>query len=232
MPKTKSRSSKTETVKASTTEEPPTKRARAEDIEKAKILIGALEWRINAHDDNRMKVQERLHSMCDEWRKQIDALEDGINGDLEMKFKEEDNLLQETLNDLRTAVAMAEEKRDKHLLEALKKARTKLLVMQTYKLVERALKPMRGDGSTAEEGESEAKDFTKMFELGIEKEVNSKMIDLSSPTSMKVAGISGGMVHMKFTRNIGQETVLTESGFRGTISYTAEMRKKGGEEKQ
>ena len=130
--------SNTEADKA---EEPPTKRARVGDIEEAKVLIGAIEECIKVHDDNRVEVQERLHSICDEWRKEIDGLENKINGELEAKYTEEDNRLQEALNDLKTAVIMTEEKGDNKLSEAAEKARTELLVMQTYKLIERALSP-------------------------------------------------------------------------------------------
>ena len=220
----------TEAAKASeAAEEPPTKRARAGDIEEAKALICELEERIGTHDDNRVEVQEKLHKMCDEWRKQIDLLEDSINEDLEAKFREEENCLQEALNDLRIAVATAEEKRDSELSEAVKKARAELLVTQTYKLVERIPKLMRNE---VEEDKNEMEGFTKRLELEVEKKVDSKMIDLSSPTDLEVTETSDGRVHIRFVRNVEQERVLSENGFGNTISYIAEMKKKGTEKKR
>ena len=86
--------SNTEADKA---EEPPTKRARVGDIEEAKVLIGAIEECIKVHDDNRVEVQERLHSICDEWRKEIDDLEGKISSELETKYTEEDNRFRKLL---------------------------------------------------------------------------------------------------------------------------------------
>ena len=182
-----------------------------------------LEERIGDHDSSRMEVQERLHTLCDGWRKQIDELENGISEALETKSTEEDSRLQEALNDLRVAVTTAEEKGGDKLLEAVKKARAELLVAQTYKLAERVSMFIGDDGSV---DESEMGDFTKKLELNSEKKVSNEMIDLSSPTSVEVTEISGGKVHVKFTRNVEQERVLAENSFEDTVNYTAEIRKK------
>ena len=225
----KTSNNSTEAAKASETEEPHAKRAKAGDIEEAKALICELEERIGTHDDNRVEVQEKLHKMCDEWRKQIDLLEDSINEDLEAKFREEENCLQEALSNLRIAVVTAEEKRNSKLSEAVKKARAELLVTQTYKLVERVPKLTRNE---VEEDKNEMVCFTKRLGLDVEKKVDSKMIDLSSPTNVEVTETSGGKVHIRFVRNVEQERVLSENGFGNTISYIAEMKKKGTEKKR
>ena len=76
--------------------------------------------RLDSHDNNRKEVQDKLRSMCDEWRKEIDGLEDRINSELETKFTEEDSRLQATLSSLQTAVSSSEEAK---ITEALQKAR-------------------------------------------------------------------------------------------------------------
>ena len=182
-----------------------------------------LEEHIGTHDSSRMEVQERLHTLCDGGRKQIDELENRVKKALETKFTEEDSRFQEALNDLLVAVNTAEEKGGDKLLEAVKKARAELLVTQTYKLAERVSMFIGDNGSVVE---SEAGDFTKKLELNSEKKVNNEMIDLSSPTSVEVTGISGGKVHVKFTRNGEQERVLAENSFEDTVNYTVEIRKK------
>ena len=43
----------------------------------------ALNERLDTHDNNRKEVQDKLHNMCEKWRKEIDVLEEKINSELE-----------------------------------------------------------------------------------------------------------------------------------------------------
>ena len=88
----------------------------------------ALDKYIGSHDENRKIVQEKLHTICEGWRKQIDELERKVNSELEEKFAKEDNRLQAVLHNLRTA------SNDDKISEALRKAKAELLVMQKYEL--------------------------------------------------------------------------------------------------
>ena len=95
-------------------------------------IVNALEDRLERHDNNRKEVQEKLCSICEKWRKEIDELEVRVNNELEAKFKEEDSRLQTALNDLQVIISADEEK----LTEALQWAKAELLVIQKYNLNE------------------------------------------------------------------------------------------------
>ena len=121
-------------------EEPATKKAKTEGTvlpqaqkEEAERVVKALNEHLDSHDESRKEVQDKLHSMCEEWKKEIDDLEDKINSELEAKFKEEDSRLQTALNDLQVIISADEEK----LTEALQWAKAELLVLQRYSLNER-----------------------------------------------------------------------------------------------
>ena len=73
------------------------------EVKEVQRVSKALRERLDTHDNNRKEVQERFHNICNEWRRQIDMLEDCISSELETKFKEEDNHLQSTLSELQTA---------------------------------------------------------------------------------------------------------------------------------
>ena len=81
------------------TEEPAVKKAKTEGAvpsavkQEAEVVVKALNERLDSHDNNRKEVQEKLHNICEKWRKEIDDLEDKINSELETKFKEEDSRL-------------------------------------------------------------------------------------------------------------------------------------------
>ena len=77
------------------TEESTPKKAKANDTEEAEKVISALVECLESHDTNRKEVQEKLHEICEKWRKEIDDFEDRINNELEGKFKEDDDRLQE-----------------------------------------------------------------------------------------------------------------------------------------
>ena len=78
------------------------------------MVMKALNERLDSHDNNRKEVQEKLHNICEKWRKEIDDLEDKINSELEAKFKEEDSRLQTALNDLQTVISTEKTKVAEH----------------------------------------------------------------------------------------------------------------------
>ena len=56
---------------------------KGEEEAEAEAVLRALEERIDTHDESRRKVQERLHEVCEKWRKKINELEDRTNSELE-----------------------------------------------------------------------------------------------------------------------------------------------------
>ena len=99
-------SSRSTSSKNGSKEEPAVKKAKAKRAvpqaqkEEVERVVKALRECLDSHDNNRKEVQEKLHSMCEVWRKEIDDLEDKINSKLEAKFKEEDSHFQAALNSL------------------------------------------------------------------------------------------------------------------------------------
>ena len=93
------------------TEEPAIKKAKIEGAvpqaqkEEVERVVKALNKRLNSHNENRKEVQDKLLSVCEGWRKEIDDLEDKINSKLEAKFKEEDRCLQAALNNLQVTIS-------------------------------------------------------------------------------------------------------------------------------
>ena len=128
----------------------------ASDMKEAERVVEALNERLDSHNESRKEIQDKLHEMCEGWKKQIDSLEDKINSDLSKAFTEEDRRLQAALNNLQAAIYADErnegdnsdEKREDdgdyenkttstRVAEALQKAKAELLVMQKYDLNER-----------------------------------------------------------------------------------------------
>ena len=94
--------------------------------------LEALNQRLEEHDQNRRAEQERLLSICSELKRQIDHMEEEINGKLERNFTEEDTRLQTALNELRM-VSPGENSEDE-TKKAIQKARAELVLKKSYRL--------------------------------------------------------------------------------------------------
>ena len=225
-------------------EEPVVKKAETEGTvppaqkEEAERVVKALSERLESYDNNRKDVQDKLHSMCEVWRKEIDDLEDKINGELEAKFKEEDSRLQAAMNNLQGAVSADEEK----LTEALQKARANLLVVQRYSLNEKRTKRIEKENESDDENDENSDDEDEEEESGVPvelferlelktvKEIVPEWFDCSKPRDLKTSKVSNtGRIFLSFTRNTEQERVLSEKGLENAITYKALLQKKSGE---
>ena len=174
-------SNSTNTQTNDITEEPAFKKVKAEKAvpqaqkEEAKRVVKALERHIESHDNSRKEVQEKLHTICDRWRKEVDELEDKVSNELEAKFKEEDSCLQSTLNNLQTSIFAEEAK----ITEALQKAKGKLLFMQKYQL-----------------DKIDSINFTERLKLNTKKIAMSETLDFSKGRDVKVSNVSNGKVFL------------------------------------
>ena len=190
----------------------------------------ALRERLDSHDSNRKEVQEKLHNTCEEWRKQIDELEDKINSELEGKYKEEDNRLQTILNELLAATSNATEDKDKDKCdgkcegkdkgkgkdesktkELLQKAKAELLVVQKYELKEGNSK---GVPSV----------FTGL-ELYTGKAVDTEWLE--KPAVAKAQASETGKVFLECVSS--QERAITGNGLKDAVTYKALLQKKDEE---
>lgn len=184
-------------------------------MEENESIVAALAKRLGEHDDSRRAVQEKLHKVCDGLRKRIDDLEKDINEKLEKVFVEEDSGLQSALNELRTYIATAETNPDE-LARTVQNAKSKLLVEQTYELIEHTL----GDSI----------DISKMCELKTEKRLSLEWLTLRSPTNLKIVNITLDKIYLEFNVNINEE--YKDSRAEASFVHKACLCKKGeGEEK-
>ena len=170
-------------------------------------VTSALRGRLDSHDESRRVAQEKLHTLCEEWRRQADELEDSVNSELEIKFKEEDSRLQAALNNLQ---ASALTDNGTKIAEALRKARAELLVVQRYDV--RETRPKHNN-------------FFKRTGLATENEIDAEWLDCSKPEILSVKKTSPE-VTLCLTGNGEQERVVTEKGFNDVVVYKALLQKR------
>ena len=70
----------------------------------------ALKQRLNEIDEDRICTQEELHNICEEWRSEVNGLQEEINIEFEIVFKEEDNRLQVTKNNICKVLEIKDER--------------------------------------------------------------------------------------------------------------------------
>ena len=59
----------------------------------------ALRERLESHDENRKAIQEKLHRMCEKWRKEIDEQEKKVNCEIEERHSTKIEDIQKALED-------------------------------------------------------------------------------------------------------------------------------------
>ena len=164
------------------------------------VVTDALAERLEEHNTNRVAIQDKLHDTCNELRKQVDMMEDRINGELQKMFTMEDSRLQAALSELRAA---AEDK----VSEAVQRAKAKLLVRQTYELVERGF------------GTSEKLNVGALYELRARREVATEWFGENSAPKLSAIDVSGGLVRLRFAESFDAEQALTECKLGENIRY-------------
>ena len=195
-------------------------------MEKSERVVAALSERLEMHDNSRRTVQESLHNACNELRKFIDEMEEGVNRRLEEEFTKEDNRLQSTLNELRECIGAEEEgeggdRNAEHLSDIIQKAVTELLVMQSYELVE----------CEAKEGEG---GVSKMFDVKTEKKLVPEWVLMKRPTILNVPKVSQGRIYLEMTGWVPSEKVtdLKDGTSTDLFTYKVIACKEGEEEEE
>ena len=157
---------------------------KEEEREKASKILSE---RLEAHDESRKAAQEKLHNFCEGLRARIDEFEERVNGELEEKFKAEDNRLQTALNGL------SPDGNDE-ISKAIQKAKAELLVIQSYEVVVRDFGEDEGDDEPARKrmkkaeggggGESRMLDLASLCELRTERKISLKVLEERKPRSL------------------------------------------------
>ena len=178
---------------------------------KQEEALNALNTHLEDAEESRKEAQKEINEICEKMWKQIDALEEKVNSELEGKFTKEDERLQSALGSLSDI-------KGKPSPKALQNAKTKLLVKQTYRLKEFCIYP-------------EIADLTNACKLTADKVVETRWLEHKKPTGLNVekAG-SFGRVYLGFsilTKN--EKATLTESGLEGAVPYKALLLKKKDE---
>lgn len=172
-------------------------------------IIEALNGRIEKHDDSKNVVQEKLHEVCDRMRKQIDDLELKISSELEENYTKEDEGLQNVLAELH-AYTDEENRADPEEAEkAIQSAKNKLIIMQTYKMVEHKF--------------TEEADIPDMLELKVIKQIVPEWIYLKPPTEIR-AVLTDDTFYVYF--NVLAVNGCSPEGIRNNFTYKALLYKK------
>ena len=153
-----------------------------ERLEEVRTFITELDARLEAHNENRKKVQRSLHSQCEEMRKQIDELEEHVNNNLETQFTEEDARIQEAKVALQRAVRQGA--KEEELDNIIQHTKAELLVKQSYTL-KRGLPKEEGG-----EGDGVVPILSKAAKLSTEKEVVAEVLNSVKPPAPKVNKVS------------------------------------------
>lgn len=128
--------------------EQPLSKDISEELENLKQVVSE---QLEAHDNGRRDVQEKLAEICGRTRTQVDGFENMINNELEEKCTAEESRLQAVLSNLQMNESLDN---PEEASEAIQKAKAELLVVRSYELVEGSLgKPPKENN----EGEDEQK---------------------------------------------------------------------------
>ena len=170
-------------------------------------IIVALEERLEKHNENRKVVQNELHAICEEWRKQADDLEERINKELQVKFTEEDDRLLKALNALREST-LSEKEGERSA--AARRARAELLVKQSYSFVH-----------TDNGKDAGPIDFVNSYRLNVKEELAEEWLDFDTLPSVKVERVTAGRVYVKLGAKEDEIEVLTTHGLDGLVTQKA-----------
>lgn len=177
-----------------------------------KEIEEALSERIESHDSSKEAAIEKLHTFCNSIRKQIDDIEIKITRELEENYTREDDKLQCALSELRTCIPEESKIDFKEITKVIQKAKSRLLVKQTYNFIEK--------------WELEENDISNLCELQVVKETLPEWVYLKVPTNLKVS-LEQDLFKLKFDPFTidGQPVREIESMF----TYKALFYKKGAE---
>ena len=152
--------------------------------DKLKELLRLLEERLVEHDESRNAAQKNLHKACEGLRAQIKGIEGKVENDLEEKFIAEDNRLQTILSGL-----LLDE--DEGVSKKIQKAKTELLVEQTYDVIMR---------NSDDENEDEQKSRnSSLYELKTERKASFDIMGERKSTNLIPSFTKNGELSLSFT---------------------------------
>ena len=195
--------------------------------EDAKVVAQALCDRLGEHDKNRIYVQEKLHSICDIFRKEADDFEERTNNEIEAKFKAEDSRLQSALNSLRAASCASTAR----LAEAIQEAKAQLLIKQSYDLV---LKKIISEYNEYDNDLIIENSWgVQRFELSTKRTIDTEFLELKKPSNLRVTGVEAGHIYMSHSGSLSkyEEEMLSVKQLSKSLFYRGSLYKRGDEGK-
>lgn len=172
--------------------------------------VEMLKKRIEEHDRSMARAQTDLHEACSKLRSQVDEMEQHIETKLEENYVMEKKRLDLILSEITTR-ADPDEEDVESLVGHLKKAKSAILVKQSYEIVSRV-----------------NFEITRLYDLSVNKELFIDDLVLRKPLPPTVIKVEAGRVHIALVGE-EEEKVLSEKGFKETVEYRAAVRRLSGE---
>lgn len=176
-------------------------------------IINALCKRLEDHNDNRIAVQEELHSICTQLKKDIDDMENKINAKFQVVFENEDHRLQGLLGDIYRMFNECEsnsKKAEGEVNELFERIKGDLFVTQNYSLIK-------------------TENSTQKYDINVTKDVSSDLLfekNLEKIEDVEITSITDKSITLKFKSPITdfETESIKENNLLDEIKYKVEMR--------
>ena len=199
-----------------------------EELEKTKQIFSE---RLEAHDNNRMVVQETIDKICGRASNQVDDFEKKISTKLEEKYTAEENHLQTVFENLQMSESLDN---PEDASEAIQKAKAELIVGQSYKVAKGKSGKLTEKKKTAGEGDHEKKSEQKqIFDLSslcvfkTKKHLRDEMMSPMKPIDASKIKLAIGKVYIQLDYlNPHEMKVISEHKTWDLVRYECLIRKK------
>ena len=180
----------------------------------------SLSERLEEHDNNRRDIQDQLKTICNDFRAQINDLEERINCRLEEAFQKEDDRLQHALMNIQNT--MNPEETDKEsAAKVIQSARAELLVRQTFSLKKQ------------EPTETDNFNISALYDLEIKKDIVTEWLELTKPKKLEFGKICSGKVFLNFNfLSDREEAIISENNLESAIESQVSLTERGGSSRE
>lgn len=170
-------------------------------------IIIALRKRLEEHNDNRIAIQEELHSVCSQLKKEIDDMEVQINNKLQIAFESEDNRLQKSLSDIQKLLEKCNTQKETN--EIFERIKGDLFVTQNYSL-------------------TKAADSKQKYDLTITKNVSTELLsekNINKIEDIEISSFTNGFISLKFKSPISdfERDSIKENNLLNEIVYRVNL---------
>ena len=214
-------------------EEQSLSKAVLEELGNVKKILNE---RLEAHENTKKVVQNRLNEICAKKTAQIDGLEKKITSCLEAKNDAEENRIETVITDLQEneSTEVPEE-----ISKALQKAKAELLVAESFELIEGGhdeppREESQDEGNWGGRRVVQEQEFSlvDMYELKAEKKLVLEAISSRSPSNVQIKFIKGQTFLQADYLNQYDIKVLSEYNLWNKVKFICLLCEKGVDENQ